>query len=247
MTRISVPGESGRFVTPDGVSLAWTRRGSGGERAILVVPGILMHREAPEHRLLAERLARIADVVTLDVRGHGDSGGAFSWGRREHEDVAAFARGLRGEYRRLGGLGFSFGGFHVCVAAALARPFDAVASVCAPSSLFVLDHNPLGRGLLRTLPWIARRRRRFAWLGAPGLRRPSPARLVGAIAPVPFLVVHGSDDWLVSARHARRLHEAAGEPRSLHVVRRGLHAEAMLAADPEALLAPLEEFFAERL
>ena len=106
---------------------------------------------------------------------------------------------------------------------------------------------PLGRGLRRTLPWILRRRRRLAWLGAPGLRRPSPARLVGAIAPVPLLVVHGTDDWLVSARHARRLHAAAGEPRALHLVAGGLHAEAMLADDPEALLAPLEAFFAERL
>lgn len=244
---MSVPSESGRFVAPDGVSLAWTRRGSGSERAILVVPGILMHREAPEHRLLAERLSRAADVITLDVRGHGDSGGAFCWGRREHEDVAAFAGSLRGQYRRLGGLGFSFGGFHVVVAAATAKPFDAVACVGAPADLFVLDHNPLGRRLLRTLPWIVGRRRRFAWLGAPGLRRPSPARLVGAIAPIPFLVVHGTDDWLISARHARRLHDAAGEPRSLHLVRGGLHAEAMLASDPEALLAPLEEFFGERL
>jgi pimeloyl-ACP methyl ester carboxylesterase len=239
--------ESGRFLTPDGVPLAWTRRGSGRERAILVVPGILMHREAPEHRLLAERLAGTADVVTLDVRGHGDSAGVFSWGRREHEDVAAFARSLRGDYRRLGGLGFSFGGFHVCVAAALARCFDAVASVGAPADLRVLDHNPLGRRLLRTLPWIVRRRRRLARLGLPGLRRPSPERLVGAIAPVPLLVVHGTDDWLVSARHARRLHDAAREPRGLHFVEGGLHAEAMLADDPEALVAPLEAFFAERL
>jgi len=84
----------------------------------VVAPGLFTHREVPEHRALAERLLEIADVYTLDVRGHGASAGAFTWGVREPEDVAALARRLRQEYERVGGVGFSFGGYHIGTAAA---------------------------------------------------------------------------------------------------------------------------------
>src|SRR5574341_221215 len=101
----------------DGVTLRLSRIGSGRRDAILVVPGIFMHRESPEHRLLAARLKTLADVVTMDVRGHGDSGGVFSFGMREPEDVAEVEALLRRDHDRVFGLGFSFGGFHTCVAA----------------------------------------------------------------------------------------------------------------------------------
>src|SRR5207237_568871 len=155
-----------------------------------------VHRHTPEHVLLAERLLRVADVATLDVRGHGDSDGAFTFGCREPEDVAGLAAALAREYERVGGLGFSFGGYHPAVAAALHRPFAAVALVAAPGSLFILDHNFLTRGLAASLPHMLRRRRRRTRLSfSPLGRRHAPERLVDRIAPVPLLVAHGTGDW----------------------------------------------------
>jgi len=233
------------FRTRDGVTLRLSHLPGGGRDAILVTPGILMHRESPEHRLLAARLASRADVLTLDVRGHGDSGGVFSLGTREPEDVAEIAGLLRGRYERVIGLGFSFGGYHTCVAAALHGSFDAVALVGTPHRLFILDHNFVTRGLLRSIgPMLRRRRRRTrVWPGLP-LRRPRPSRLIGRIAPRPVLVAHGQDDWLIPPKHAQRLYAAAGEPRRLVLVPRGLHAENMLSVDPEPLLQALDAFVA---
>jgi pimeloyl-ACP methyl ester carboxylesterase len=241
-----VTGES--FRTRDGVSLRLSRRRSGRRDAILVVPGIFMHRESPEHRLLADRLSPLADIVTLDVRGHGDSGGAFSFGAREPEDVAEVEAFLRRDYDRVLGLGFSFGGFHTCVAAALHGSFDAIALVGAPHRLFILDHIFVGRGLLRSLGPMARRRRRPTRVhpGLP-LRRAVPSRLIAGVAPRPVLIVHGSDDWLIPPKHAERLFAAAAEPKHLVLIERGLHAENMLVVEPAPLLRALEAFFADRL
>lgn len=232
------------FRAADGVELRYSRWRTGSRRVVLVVPGFLIHRESPEHRGLAERLAALGDVVTLDVRGHGGSGGVFTWGRREPGDVAALAGLLRARYERVGGLGFSFGGFHTAVAAALHRPFDAVALVSTPRSLFLLDHNFLTRGLARSVPIMLRRRRRWTRL-SPSLLlgRPVPARLVGRIAPTPLLIAHGTDDWLVPAKHARSLYERAGEPKGLLLLEGALHAENMLVDDAERLVGPLLEFF----
>lgn len=235
------------FRTSDGFTLRGTRRVTGSRRVVVVSPGIFLHRESVEHRALGRRLSRIADVLTLDVRGHGDSEGAFTWGVREPDDVAAVAFALRRDYDRVGGLGFSFGGHHVGMAAALHRAFDAVALVAAPRNLFLLDHNFLTAGLLRSAPLILRRERRRTRLGFP-LRPPaSLAGAIGRIAPVPLLVAHGTADWLVPGSHARTLFARAGEPKQLVMIEGGLHAETILVDNPEPLLAALEAFFDTRL
>jgi uncharacterized protein len=231
------------FTAADGVTLRATRITTGSRRVVLVSPGIFLHRGSVEHRALARRLAALADVVTLDIRGHGDSGGAFTWGVREPEDVAAVAATLRRTYDRVGGLGFSFGGHHVGIAAARHRSFDAVALVAAPRNLFLLDHNFLTAGLLRSAPLILRRRRRRTRLALP-LRPPaSLARVVDRIAPTPLLIAHGSADWLIPPRHAEVLYARAGEPKSLVLIDRGLHAENILVDEPEPLFKALEAFF----
>jgi len=236
------------FATADGITLRGTKRTAGSRRrVVLVVPGIFLHRESVEHRAVADRLSAVADVVTLDVRGHGDSGGAFTWGVREPDDLAAVAAALRRDYDRVGGLGFSFGGHHVGMAAALHRAFDAVALVAAPRNLFLLDHNFLTAGLVRSAPLILHRARRRTRLAFPR-RPPVPlARVVARIAPVPLLVAHGAADWLIPRSHAEELFARAGEPKTILMIERALHAENILLDDPEPLLSALEAFFDARL
>jgi fermentation-respiration switch protein FrsA (DUF1100 family) len=49
---------------------------------------------------------------------------------------------------------------------------------------------------------------------------------VGRLAPVPLLVVHGAEDEVVAPAHARRLYEAAREPRELWIVPAAGHVNA---------------------
>jgi len=248
---VSVESTIETFRARDGAALRYTLRRTGAGRVLLVVPGILTHRDSAEHRLLAMRLEPIADVATLDVRGHGDSEGAFSWGLREPDDVSGLALHLRTRYRRVGAIGFSFGGYHVAVAAGRSEVgplFDAAALVAAPARLFILDHNFLTPGLLRSLPLMARRRRRWTRMGYGGLRgRDTPLRLVHRIGPTPLLIAHGTADWLVPPKHSRWLHARASEPRELLLIEGGLHAEYLLSRDPERLVGPLQEFFGRYL
>lgn len=239
------------FRAADGALLRLTRRETGSRALVLVVPGIFAFRELAEHRLLGERLSAVCDVATLDVRGHGDSQGAFTWGAREPDDVARLARSLRERYARVLGLGFSFGGFHCTVAAgseaAAGRPplFDALAIVGTPAHLRLLDHNPLTPSLQRHMPLMLRRKRRLTRLSPiPLPRAGNPEDFVGRITGTSLLITHGTDDWLVPPAHARRLYARANEPKELALIERGLHAEYMLTADPEALLVPLTTFFA---
>ena len=252
VTRVPPP----RFVTPvasgqvetftgaDGAELVLTRRGRGSRRAIVVAPGLFTHRECPEHQALAERLVALADVFTVDVRGHGDSGGSFTWGVREPSDLGLLARRLRTEYERVAGVGFSFGGYHIGAAAARYQVFDAVAMVATPRSFFILDRHFLLRGIRRSFSALRRRRHtmhRFSLFPRRG-SRPDATAIVPAISPTPLLIAHGTRDWLLGTHHAEDLYARAGQPKSLLLVEGGSHAEGMMIAHPEQLAKPLMGF-----
>ena len=77
------------FRAADGVRLSALldqpeRAGSAG---VLLLPGFWRRAESVRLRWLAQELARRWPVITLDFRGHGRSGGAFTFGVREHLDV----------------------------------------------------------------------------------------------------------------------------------------------------------------
>lgn len=216
---------------------------------ILVAPGLFTSRDCPEHQAVAEQLAEIADVVTVDMRGHGESEGRFTWGQREPQDVAALAAHLRGSYERVGAVGFSFGGYHVGAAAALHRSFDAVAMVATPRSFSPLDGHFLFRGIRKSL-LAARRRRgyagRFSLRSFCTGRRPATA-FISAISPTPLLIAHGTGDWLLGTHHAHDLFGRASEPKSLVFIDGAPHAEGMMVTHADRLMPPLLRFLDQQL
>jgi hypothetical protein len=74
----------------------------------------------------------------------------------------------------------------------------------------------------------------------------SPADYVGRIAPIPLLLIHGTEDEIIPFRHAELLWERAGEPKALWRIEGGHHTPAFAAPDSPYRLQ-LEEFFAAAL
>ena len=61
--------------SPDGTSIAWSRAGSG--QPVVLVHGIT--ESASSFDPITERLAATNEVITLDLRGHGESGNAATY------------------------------------------------------------------------------------------------------------------------------------------------------------------------
>jgi uncharacterized protein len=112
---------------------------------------------------------------------------------------------------RLAAAGHSLGGWAAVQAAAADQRLRAVASIAAPARLTFATADPaeLDRTftrLLATTPTELRQQAEAStWL--------RPADVVGAIAPRPLLVVHGSADEWIPADASRLLYERAGQPR----------------------------------
>lgn len=233
------------LVTADGVRLAWWHRdGPGGARSVAAVlaHGFGGGATKPAMLTIAGRLSRQVGVISFDFRGHGRSAGLSTAGDLEVYDVAAAVAAARSlGYAQVVTIGFSMGGAAVLRYAGLrssglpAGP-DAVVAVSTGSRWFQRD-----TPALRRLHWLlgsrsGRLAARLAWhvrvdpRGWPVVPE-SPEQVVGRIAPVPLLIVHGDADHYFGLHHAEALRAAAGEPVELWVERGFGHAELAVAGE----------------
>ena len=199
--------------------------------AIVLVHGLLANRRLPALMELAESLNRFGPVWSIDLRGHGTSGGACTLGEAEASDVTAVTAMVRPETDLpIVTIGFSMGAAAVVRSAALEEAPDAVVSVSGPAGwrgrrgwgarkTALVWQVPGGIAMLRRLTGV--RLSRQVPMG------PSPLEVIAGIAPVPVLIVHGTHDPFFPPGEARALFERAGEPKALWIVPGGGHAEGL--------------------
>ena len=241
-----------RAQAPDGVSIAYTHWRRPARELVVLAPGFWRVRLGRENLFLANHFLRCGyDVVALDFRGHGDSGGGYAFGSEEHHDFHAVIEELVGPgrmYERFAVLGLSMGG-SIAAQALAARPdlpCRALAMISSPADLRALRPKPWRLGALRQVR--LRHALRVPKLAAKGLadRKPRADEAVATLA-FPKLIITSEGDWLVDPSHGRALLEASLAPVELvHLDLPGsLHADSLVEAVPVQLLRVLDRWFAK--
>ena len=187
--------------------------------AFVVVHGFTGHWRQDRVRKVIDRLRGFGGVVALDMRGHGESGGATTVGHEEVMDVAAavtWARKLG--YAAVVTVGFSLGGAVVLREAALMAgtpgAVDAVASVSAPAFWYYRGTRimRLAHWMVETTPGRALMRLRGTRIsnrGWPDELPVAPAQAAGRLPGIPLLVVHGDADHYFPLEHPQAIVEEA--------------------------------------
>lgn len=253
-TRFSLPFTAARFDALDGVAIAawWIPAAGGGDRSVVLVHGLGAGKA--EMLPLARDLAtRGLNVLAIDLRSHGGSGGrTTSFGVRERLDVLAAARWLRqtqpGASRQIYAVGASMGGAAVIAAAAdLANGGEAIDAVVVYAAFDDLDR--LARDVaerhfhLPLRPLVARFGLPLASLhSGADLRRFAPARLVAAIWPRPVMVIHAQRDEVIPFARGQALYHAAHEPRRRLWVDDSTHHDVL---ENESIAAEVVRFLSE--
>ncbi len=213
-----------RVVTRDGVELRGVHLRTGFETLLVYCHGFLSGKNYWHSRRWVQMLAADMDVIAFDFRGHGESGGATTFGEREILDLDAvieYAR--RFEYSRIVVMGSSMGGAVAIRYAAECKHAYAVITMGAFAhgrfSVWALG----GLGLLY-VPFSREVMRRAYGTRIERVRPPyAPRDYVGGISPRPLLILHGALDPLIPLSHARTLYAEAREPKRLYIIPRGGH------------------------
>lgn len=188
-------------------------------------------------------------VLTYDLRGCGESGGAPTFGAYEQLDLCAIVDYLETRPEldggRIGAFGFSMGAATTLLAAALDPRLRAVVADSAwadvrhwlrPRISFRHPTAPFSPHMLK----LAEVRHGF------DLDDLRPMEVIGRIEPRPVLLIQGTDDEIVPPSDATLIHGAAGPSTKLWVLQGSRHGDT-IAPGGEASSARTIEFFEEAL
>ena len=193
---------------------------------------------------LCRDLTREGDVLAVDFRGTGGSGGRYTFGAEEYQDLKPFLDWGRKRYAQTILLGLSLGAYH-CFRAAHAWPerVDKILLVSCPTGLedILKTGGPLRQAFALSKDWKALPRRLtvpshpfFRW-GNPFSPKPQADELApGLRVRSAFLV--GGKDRLVLKSLSRRIFEKISGGASWTEIPEGQHAELIYIEQTQAFL-----------
>jgi fermentation-respiration switch protein FrsA (DUF1100 family) len=162
-------------------------------------------------------------VLMFDWPGRGESQGRVALDAPERsalEGAVDFVTAREDvDPRRIGALGFSWGGYSLAQVAAHDRRIRAIVLAATPADLTVQSDFEYERG-----GWAPQWGARLALrIEGPPLTHLRPLTTVAMIAPRPIVIVTGTDDPTVPAWMSRVLFKAAREPKQLWIVAHAGH------------------------
>ena len=121
------------LLTVDGQTIHYDLYPHGHQRLIIIAHGFFNSKDALLLKELGQALANQYDVLIMDFRGHGKSGGLFYWTSKEYLDLKAVLGYARTRYQKIGVIGFSLGAATSIITASQTDGIDTVISISAPS------------------------------------------------------------------------------------------------------------------
>ena len=197
----------------------WLFPVNASDRVIILVHGVDLHRADPTIGML-NIAAGLVDfgfnVLTFDLRGHGESGGHSRYvGHFEKRDLHGAIDYIKERgFSRIGVLGFSMGAATAIMTAAENDDIGAIvsdSSFAEVKDIFVPQFKKrtgLPRFMIRPLLLAARLFYRINFLAI------KPIESLREIGDVPIFFIHGDQDETIPVEHARRMYEVSGNTRN---------------------------------
>jgi pimeloyl-ACP methyl ester carboxylesterase len=235
---VDLPVDDVTFGPADARLEGWLVRGTAGAPAVVLGHGFTASREEmlPWARFLHDAGY---NVLLFDSRACGESGGAtVGLGAIEAQNIETAVRSAKGAFAtsRVGVLGISLGAGATILAAADDPEISAVVADSAWTDqdlqLSRLSFLPIGPLRVPLAPiGVAAVN---ALVGA-DVTKARPIEAVARIAPRPLLLIHSADDdnATTPVDGARRLFDAAGQPKQIWIAPRGGHVGAINAFPDE--------------
>jgi pimeloyl-ACP methyl ester carboxylesterase len=237
------------LTTEDDVRIALDHYETGHKNALIVVHGFYNSKNSVLIRQMSEALCDACDVLTLDLRGHGHSGGRFTFTAKEHLDILAVLDFAKLKYQRIGILGLSLGAAAGIVATAKYKGIHTLVCVSPPIQFNKIEFNIFRMGVAENIIYNLFQEGRIGKGCRPGHlwhKRINPIDVIDRIdSPVFFIA--GAKDWLIYPWHAKTLYAALKGKKELYVFPEGTHAEYIYRRFPNEFIALIKGWLKETL
>ena len=226
--------------TPGKVKISVRHIQLGFDTALIVAPGFFQSKETPTFKKIEKALSDSFGVLSMDFRGHGKSNGLYTFSAREKEDLKSVIDYARTFYKKIGVLGFSYGGTIAILEQVEFHNIDSLICVSSPMASSEIEFkwwtsSALKLGIKGLEPGAGVRP------GNPYLKKINAIDVVEKVR-APILFIHGSQDPTVSQRHSEKLYQAAKDPKSIKIFPAASHAEEIYRRYPVEFIQTIKEW-----
>ena len=241
---------SGILYTKDKIAIFYDQYKRGSDSVIIVCPGFFNSKDNRWMRSTVELLSSTYDVIIFDFRGHGKSGGKYTWSAKEDMDVDAVVSYAANQgYRHIGIVAFSLGAAAAINTAATRSDIESMVLISCPSRFSAIDFHFWEPGMWADLKdnidckWEGK----GAKTGSIFMAKKAPIDIIGKINKTAIFFIEGDSDWIIKKHHSEELYNAAGTYKKLEIIKGGFHAERLLEFHYEKIKELILSWFSETL
>ncbi len=233
----------------DGQDVHYDHYRFGHKKAVIIAHGFFNSKEAVLLKSLGRAHHDQYDVIIMDFRGHGKSGGLFYWTTKEPMDLEAVLRQAARDYDRLGVIGFSLGGAISLIVASRTELIHSLISVSAPTEFEKIDYRFWELNVETDIVYNLIGDGRIGKGVRPGpfwLKKEKPVQVVSKIV-IPVFYIHGDADWLIKPWHAQVLFDKTNASKKMLLVKNGPHAEYLIKENKKETVAAMRAWWQKTL
>ena len=237
---------SGTLTTMDRQKISFQHFKNNCQAVLIIAHGYYNSKQCVILQQLARAIAGEYDIFMFDFRGHGKSGGTFTWTSREGDDLRAVLDFVSLHYLKKGLIGFSIGAGVGINVLARDKRVDSLICVSSPSAMSRIDYwfwpidwkknavytlldakGKIGKGVRPGPFWLAKER---------------PIDNINKIT-IPIMFIHGSRDWIIRPWHSEALYRKTRGKKKMIFIKNGPHAEYLMRDYPEQFVAEVKKWF----
>ncbi len=235
--------------TSDGINIIFDHYKNSFGQLVVVAPGFYNSKDALLLKDLAGALSVRYDVIVVDFRGHGKSGGLFHWTSKEYLDLLAVLESVRGQYDKIGVIGFSLGAATAIITASKTNLVNSIVAVSSPSEFKKIEYRLWELDIENDIRYSLLSEGRIGKGVRPGpfwFPKEKPIDIIGDLKQ-PIFYIHGTNDWIVKPWHSEILFEKTTVDKRLEIIQGGPHAEYLMRRHKEFMLGLIREWFNQTL
>jgi len=240
----------GTLTTQDSQKISYEHALNNHDRVIIIAHGFYNSKDAVLLQELKNGFVDEYDVFMFDFRGHGKSGGLFSWISNEGKDLKAVLDYIEGKYKKTGMIAFSLGASVAINTLASDKRVDSLICVSVASDPDKIDYNFWNLDLKGDLAYTLFTPDGLKGRGfRPGVfwrKKQKPIDNIDKV-DIPVCYIHGEKDWVVKPWHSQALYDKTQSLKKLVIIKNGPHAEYLMKDSREEFLCEVREWLESTL